>query len=75
MGQTRVLSANTDGLIIRIGEGDEDRVRQVVRDWEASCGLSMEWADIIEHRQLNVNNYVSLVREQGKDAVEVKGKG
>ena len=73
-GQTRVVSLNTDSIVLQIKPGDEARVSQVVQDWESCFGFAMERTEVLAHRGLNINSYIELVRE-GDGRPEIKSKG
>jgi putative DNA primase/helicase len=72
--ETRVVSLNTDSIAIQIQEGDEDRISQVISDWEEVSGFQMERSEVIAHRGLNINSYIEVVRE-GDDPPYLKSKG
>lgn len=61
----RVVSANTDGIVLLIPEGMDGIADQVVKWWEARTGLEMEASDYASIHQRDVNNYV---------AIDAKGK-
>lgn len=72
--ETRVVSLNTDSIALQIAPGDEERVTQVIADWEQTFGFQMERTEVLAHRGLNINSYIEVVREGG-GAPEIKSKG
>lgn len=66
----RVVSANTDGIVLLIPEGLDHVADQVVQWWEQRTGLEMEASDYRSIHQRDVNNYIAITTE-GK----VKRKG
>ena len=72
--ETRVVSLNTDSIAIQIQKGDEDRVADVISDWEKTFGFKMDRVEVIAHRGLNINSYIEVVREgDGKPYLKSKG--
>jgi len=67
---TYVLSANTDGITVRVPKGRMDTVRALVADWERQTGLVMEWTRYRSFCQRDCNNYLAI-----KDDGSVKLKG
>lgn len=61
----RVVSANTDGIVLLIPAGMEVIADQVVKWWEQRTGLEMEANEYRSIHQRDVNNYI---------AIDTKGK-
>lgn len=61
----RVVSANTDGIVLLIPAGMESIADQIVKWWEARTGLEMEANEYRSIHQRDVNNYI---------AIDMKGK-
>lgn len=72
--ETRVVSLNTDSIALQVAPGDEERVAQVIANWEATFGFQMERTEVLSHRGLNINSYIEVVRE-GDGPPEIKSKG
>lgn len=66
----RVISANTDGIVVDYAEHEEPLVDQIIRWWEIQTGFEMESTFYKALYAANVNNYVAI-DENGK----VKCKG
>ena len=72
--ETRVVSLNTDSIAIQVHAGDEDRIAEVISDWEKAFDFEMERVEVIAHRGLNINSYIEVVREGDGDPY-IKSKG
>lgn len=59
----RVVSANTDGIVLLIPEGLDPVADQVVRWWEQRTGLEMEATDYRSIHMRDVNNYVAITTD------------
>lgn len=55
-----VVSANTDGIVLRIPPGCEDLARSNVAWWEHSTGMEMEETTYSGIYMRDVNNYVAI---------------
>jgi len=65
-----VVSANTDGIVIRCPQGRESDYLSVVRDWERLTGFETEESRYASIHSRDVNNYIAI----GADG-EIKAKG
>jgi hypothetical protein len=65
-----VISANTDGVTVRIRKEDDDLLKQVCSDWEQSTGFNLERSDYKLFAQQNVNAYIAVTTD---DKVKAKG--
>ena len=72
--ETRVVSLNTDSIAIQVQAGDEDRIAEVISDWEKTFDFEMERVEVIAHRGLNINSYIEVVKEGDGDPY-IKSKG
>jgi putative DNA primase/helicase len=72
--RTRVVSLNTDSVTLQVARGDEQAVNEIIAAWEAQFGFQMERTQLLDHRALNINNYIELSQEDGK-AAQIKSKG
>lgn len=60
-----VVSANTDGVVMKIPAGLETRANQVVNDWEAATGFQTEGTEYSALYSRDVNNYIAIKKEGG----------
>jgi hypothetical protein len=65
-----VVSANTDGIVIRCPQDRQDAYLEVVRAWEAITGFETEETRYASIHSRDVNNYFAIC-EDG----EIKAKG
>jgi len=66
----RVVSANTDGIVLKMDDNQEELARSNVAWWERVTGLEMEESEYSSIHFRDVNNYVAITTK-GK----VKRKG
>jgi hypothetical protein len=76
----RVVSANTDGIVIYLKRTDMGMLRSVVWDWEYVAGLGMEYTFYRSIHAQSVNTYMAFKKQQDKAGnftgkIEVKRKG
>jgi len=70
MCQIPVVSANTDGVVIKCPSGKQDLLNAVIAKWEKRTNLETEEARYKALYSRDVNNYIAI-KEDGK----VKAKG
>ena len=66
----RVVSANTDGLVMRPARCDRERLEAIIGEWESETGFETEETEYHALLSRDVNNYIA-VKVDGS----VKGKG
>jgi len=66
----RVVSANTDGIVIHYQENQSQTLKQLVVDWEQQTGLQTEETEYSAIYSRDVNNYIAFKPDGG-----VKTKG
>lgn len=64
-----VVSANTDGIVVKMSKDLEDLAASIVSDWEFETDYEMESTDYISLNSRDVNNYIAIKKDS------VKGKG
>jgi len=65
-----VVSANTDGIVIKCPKGEERKMHSVINLWSKTTGFEMESAQYAGLYSRDVNNYIAI-----KTDGEVKYKG
>lgn len=70
MCEIPVVSANTDGIVIRCPQGRQVDYLQVVADWERITGFETEEAKYASLHSRDVNNYIAIT-----SSGEIKAKG
>ena len=72
----QVLQANTDGFSLYMKREDEQRLREIVSEWEKTTGLTMEYQYYDKMFIRDVNNYLvdagGYTKEKGAYEVEKK---
>ena len=78
----RVVSANTDGIVIKPNMGQRDEMHAIVKQWEKDTGFTMEGAQYLGLFSRDVNNYIAIKRKKDDATGQwvyapdgVKGKG
>lgn len=69
----QVVSANTDGLMVKVYEDKKADFDRIINWWQTTTGMSMD-ADVL-HCLIarDVNNYITQFRSKGKLKIESKG--
>jgi hypothetical protein len=66
----KVVSANTDGIVLKFNKARLEDVRKHIKNWEAATGFVMEETRYKALLSRDVNNYLAI-----KEGGGVKGKG
>lgn len=66
----KVISANTDGVVVYTSRENESAVRQIAKDWEDIYKLELEVSEYKKIVQNHVNSYIWI-----KESGEIKQKG
>lgn len=67
----QVVSANTDGIVVKMKRSVEKKVDNLVSDWEFETGYEMEATDYMKLCSRDVNNYIAIKDKKS----EPKSKG
>ncbi|UPT52990.1 DNA polymerase [Hafnia phage yong3] len=70
-----VISANTDGIVVKYDEEQEGFVDAMIKWWESVTNFEMESTYYAGLYSANVNNYVAVKEPDENGKVEVKRKG
>ena len=65
-----LIQSNTDGIIIRYPAKVDQRIRDVIHEWEQRTRLTMELGEVRAIAQKDVNNYIM---EDGEGHIKSKG--
>lgn len=66
----KVVSGNTDGIVVKVTEDQEDLADEIVGDWEFDTDYEMEMTEYLGLYSRDVNNYIAV-----KTDGSFKGKG
>lgn len=69
----KVIQTNTDGILVKVKKIDIPKLEELVHEWENMCGFTMEFDNIVEFFQRDVNNYIECTGNE-KDPYKLKGK-
>lgn len=71
-----VISANTDGIVIRCPKSRYDDLEDIIAMWEGATGLVTEETRYSAIYSRDVNNYIAIKElDPGKNEPEIKTKG
>lgn len=62
----QVVSANTDGIVVRPHKSQATRARQIIKEWEAATSLEMEETQYKGILSRDVNNYIAIKKNYVK---------
>lgn len=68
--ENMAISANTDGIMVKVPRNRLKDVEKVVRDWERGTGFDMEWNEYTSVHRRDVNNYIAITPDG-----DIKRKG
>lgn len=71
----KVVSANTDGVVIKCPKHLEATMDAVVKQWESDTGFETEANEYLALFSRDVNNYVAVKAPTKKSGVGIKAKG
>lgn len=70
-----VVSANTDGIVVKYKKSQKALFTQIVQWWEGQTKFEMEISHYLRLNAANVNNYVAIKAPDKDGKIEVKRKG
>lgn len=70
LNSIEVVSANTDGLVIKCHDSQREKMLEIVHWWEQTTNFEIEEAEYSAIYSRDVNNYIAVKKNGG-----VKGKG
>ncbi|RLA12079.1 MAG: hypothetical protein DRQ60_09125 [Gammaproteobacteria bacterium] len=66
----KVISVNTDGVMVRVAKNELKSVQDIVSGWERETNFDMEWTEYNSLHRRDVNNYMAI---QPSGAIKRKG--
>ena len=63
----QVVSANTDGIVIKSHESQDSVVDEIIRQWEIDTGFETEETEYLALFSRDVNNYVAIKKKFDKE--------
>lgn len=70
-----VVSANTDGIVVKYKKAQKQLFEQIIQWWEGQTRFEMEVSHYLRLNAANVNNYIAIKAPDEKGKIEVKRKG
>lgn len=70
-----VVSANTDGVVIKCPRVKQEQLSAIVAEWEQATGFELEQGEYASIWSRDVNNYLAFKMPDKDGKIEVKGKG
>jgi len=75
----KILSANTDGVIVKVPRMRVPQLKKIMRKWEAATGQALEDTEYQRYIRRDVNNYIAvksdgIAKEKGVFKREIRGK-
>lgn len=70
-----VVSANTDGIVIKCPRAKQDQLAAIVKAWEQATGFETEANEYASIWSRDVNNYMAFKMPDKDGKIEIKGKG
>lgn len=75
MCHIEVISANTDGIVMRVHESQEDTYHAVLKWWEGVTRFNTEETEYLALYSRDVNNYVAVKKPKPGKKPTIKSKG
>ena len=69
----KIIQSNTDGILVYCKRTDLPIVKKCMQEWTDISGINMEESYVEKIWQRDVNNYLMVVKEQGKTKIKRKG--
>lgn len=70
-----VVSANTDGIVIKCKKSLEETANEIIEEWEFDTGFELEVTNYEAIYSRDVNNYIAVKPAKGDKPKSTKGKG
>lgn len=71
----QVISANTDGIVVKYKKQEEHKVQKIVANWEKQTSYTMEGTEYLSFNSCNVNNYIAICKDEETGKPKAKAKG
>lgn len=71
----KVISANTDGVVIKCPAARRPELEAIVKQWEVDTGFATEETEYSAYYGRDVNNYIAVKKPDKDGKVDTKNKG
>lgn len=68
-----IIQTNTDGILVYLKRSDLDKLDELQKEWSAISGINMDRDEVLKIWQRDVNNYLMVELEDGKEKIKCKG--
>lgn len=69
-----VLSANTDGIVVKLPRKKNDVFLRITNEWQEKTGLSADTDHYLYYIDRDINNYIDVQFNKGEEVYEFKGQ-
>ena len=69
----KIVQTNTDGILVYLPRKELPALEELQNEWSRLSGINMERDDVVKIWQRDVNNYLMVLSEKGKEKVKRKG--
>lgn len=69
-----VLSANTDGIVVKLPRKKNDVFLRITNEWQEKTGLSADTDHYLYYIDRDINNYIDVQLNKGEEVYEFKGQ-
>lgn len=73
LGNVEMIQLNTDGIMVKIKKENLDNYYKVCEDFSKKCQIELEYDVISKIIQRDVNNYIMIYEDKGKQKIKAKG--
>ncbi len=69
----QLIDINTDGLVLKVHKDQLEALQSIVKEWETTTLMEMEWTKFESLHMLNTADYFGTYLEKGKLKTKLKG--
>ena len=69
----KIIQTNTDGVLIYVNRKWLDKLQECMTEWSTISGINMELEEVLKIWQRDVNNYLMIELDKGKEVVKCRG--
>lgn len=73
INSAKIIQTNTDGILVYVKRSELSKVISLMNEWTAVSNIQMELEDVQKIWQRDVNNYVMVELDKGKEVVKSRG--
>ena len=73
LGDVELVQLNTDGIMVKMKKQTLDEYYKVCNEFSKKCQIELEYDVITKIIQRDVNNYIMIYEDKGKQKIKAKG--